>query len=183
METVADGPVDDGHGQPVWYLVHAKPRQEAEALRQLERQEYTAYLPRCRVRRRVAGRIAAVIEPMFPRYLFVRLAAGTDDFSPIRSTRGVQGLVRFGGMPARLPDALIAQLRAREGEAGLIEIAPEFQPGARVQIAEGPFAGLDAVFEARAGKDRAALLLHLAGQVVRMSLPMDALTAPADRLR
>ncbi len=55
-------------------------------------------------------------EPLFPRYLFIRLGQGHADQSwdPIRSTKGVSQLVRFGVSPAKVHDDLIDQLRATE---------------------------------------------------------------------
>ncbi len=88
-----------------WYLVYSKPQQERVALENLERQGFTAYLPLVRARRRRQTRVVHVIEPMFPRYLFVNLSDLTDDWGPIRSTIGVSNLVRFGNEAARAPAA------------------------------------------------------------------------------
>ena len=43
-----------------------------------------------------------VVEPVFPRYLFVRLDFGVTNLAPIRSTLGVSDLVRFGEQRALL---------------------------------------------------------------------------------
>ena len=48
---------------------------------------------------------------MFPRYLFIQLDRENDNWMPIRSTIGVQNLVQFGGIAARVPDNLISDLR------------------------------------------------------------------------
>ena len=97
-----------------WYLVHSKPRRERAALANLERQGYRAYLPLMRSRRRIAGRYQSRVEAMFPRYLFLDLDDTVDDWGPIRSTVGVSQLVRFGPRAARVPDALVQALKARE---------------------------------------------------------------------
>ena len=57
----------------IWFLVHTKPRQEDVALVNLERQGYRCYLPRLRVEKILRRKAVVVIEPMFSRYLFVRL--------------------------------------------------------------------------------------------------------------
>lgn len=82
--------------QKHWYLAHSKPGQEEVAKTNLERQGYTVYLPLCNLFRRRMGRRLAVIGPLFPRYLFIQLESGVDDWRPIRSTKGVAALVRFG---------------------------------------------------------------------------------------
>ena len=141
-----------------------------------------AYLPLVRTRKRRQTRVVQAIEPMFPRYLFLALEAGTDDWGPIRSTVGVSNLVRFGNETARVPDALVDALRAREDEQGLQRVeAPSFKRGDRVRIAEGPMLGYEAIFEARTGRDRVLLLLELAGKLARVEMKEGALELPEHR--
>ena len=155
-----------------WYLLYSKPMQERVAVENLERQGYSTYLPLIRSRKRRQTRIVHVIEPMFPRYLFLHLDDLGQDWGPIRSTLGVSRLVRFGDDAAQVPDSLIELLRSREDEQGLQRIAPsEFDRGDRVRIAEGPFAGYEALFEARNGRERVTLLLELAGNIARVVVP------------
>lgn len=154
-----------------WYLVYSKPQQERVALENLERQEYSTYLPLVRSRKRRQTRVVQVTEPMFPRYLFVHLSDTTDDWGPIRSTLGVSNLVRFGNDAARVPDGLVETLRAREDEEGLQPVdTPEFRRGDRVRIAEGAMAGYEAIFEVRSSRERVILLLELAGKLARLEL-------------
>jgi len=152
-----------------WYLLYSKPLQERIALENLERQGYEAYLPLVAGRRRRRGRPVGVIEPMFPRYLFVYLSDEVDDWGPIRSTKGVAKLVRFGSRAARVPDALVGALREREDERGL-QPAPsyELKEGQRVRIAEGVMAGYEAIFLAKSGRERVLLLLEVAGNCARL---------------
>lgn len=146
-----------------WHLVYTKPRQERAALEHLERQGYAAYLPLLATTRRVGQRNVNRVAAMFPRYLFVRLAAEKDNFAPIRSTVGVVGLVRFGERYAVLPDELVTTLAARSNENGVIEQAePDFAPGDGVLILDGALKGYEAVFSATVGKERIALLLQIA---------------------
>ena len=157
-----------------WYLVYSKPQQERVALENLARQGYVAYLPLVRVRRRRQTRVVNVVEPMFPRYLFVHLSDRTDDWGPIRSTVGVACMVRFGDEAARVPEGLIEAMRAREDEEGLQVLdTPDFRVGDRVRIAEGALAGYEAMFQARSGKQRVILLLEVAGKLARVEVNED----------
>lgn len=154
-----------------WYLVYTKPQQERLALENLERQGYESYLPLVRVRRRRQGRYVKLVEPMFPRYLFMHLSDESDNWGPIRSTIGVSNLVRFGALPARVPDDLIRALRAREDDQGLQKIEPkELRPGDRVRIVEGVMAGYEAIFEAGTGRERVSLLLEIANTTARVQV-------------
>ena len=65
-----------------WYVMYTKPRQEAVALANLLRQNYTVFYPQARVLKRRAGKSSnTVVESLFPRYMFVNLEVGVDDFS------------------------------------------------------------------------------------------------------
>lgn len=154
-----------------WYLIYSKPQQERLALENLARQGYEAYLPLIRNRRRRGGRYVQAIDPMFPRYLFIHLNDETDNWGPIHSTFGVSKLVRFGDLPARVPDDLVASLQAGEDEAGVQNLPPpDFRIGDKVRIVEGPMAGYEGIFHAKTSQERIIILLQIAGQSTRVQL-------------
>ncbi len=105
-----------------WYLIYTKPHKEQVARENLERQGYDTYLPMARIRRRRLGKGANRIEPLFPRYLFIKLDTQTDNWSPIRSTLGVSNLVKFGMHPSIVPEALIELLDEGCDEEGIQDI-------------------------------------------------------------
>jgi len=154
-----------------WYLILTKPRRERAALDNLERQGFRTYLPRVRSRRRTPHGTTRTVAPMFPRYLFVRLDDRRDDWGPIRSTIGVTGLVRFGGVPARVPDALKSALQSRDNVAGIQELPTRvLAPGERVRILDRALAGIEAIYQAAAGDERVILLLEMDERVVRLEV-------------
>jgi len=154
-----------------WYLIYCKPQQERIARDNLERQGYVVYLPLAPVRRRRKGRIVRVVDPIFPRYLFIYLSDRTDDWGPIRSTIGVSSLVRFGQVPAKIPDTLIKGLRVREDSNGVQEM-PErgFKPGDKVRIAEGIMEGFEAIFHCQKSNERVILLLKIAENTAKIEI-------------
>lgn len=162
-----------------WYAVQTKPRAELIAREHLARQGYDCLFPRVRRHLRTAEGMRARIEALFPRYIFLRNDAGLQSLAPVRSTRGCIGLVRFGGEPARVPDNVIASIRARlEGNDGVARLdAPTLVPGQQVRITDGPLAGLSAVFCAADGHERVRLLLNLLGQPRETVLPLTQLAA------
>lgn len=161
---------------PCWFAVFSKPRREVEAAEQLERQGFTTFLPRVRARRRVRGQWRELVEPMFPRYLFLRATPGLDDLRPIRSTRGVIGLVRFGGEPRPAPEALIVELqRLCSATHGALDLPEPLTPGSRVRILEGPFAGYEAELLSQDGRHRARVLLEMLGKFHAVQMPVDIL--------
>ncbi len=159
-----------------WYLVHTKPRQEKCALQCLEQQGYQCYLPTLISERLRQGSLTVRGEPLFPRYLFIRLGQGqtAQSWVPIRSTRGVSRLVSFGVEPAKVDDRLIEILRNQEVAA---QAEPErlFKSGERVMLTDGAFVGLEAVYQMADGDQRVIVLIELMNQSVAMRVAPSSL--------
>ena len=152
-----------------WYLVHTKPRQEDVALVNLQRQGYECYLPQMRIERVRRRKAEVATEPMFPRYLFIRLDTSDQgkSWSPIRSTLGVSQLVHFGARAAKVDDTLVDLLRQRERS---LPTEAMFQTGDSVVIADGPFAGIEAIYQTADAERRAFILLEILAKPVSMHL-------------
>lgn len=150
-----------------WLVVMTKPKMETEAKEQLIRQGFEAYLPLwVELKRR--GNWQEVQSPMFPRYLFVRPSYPEQSLTPIRSTRGVSQLVRFGMEPAWADDGLISQIRQLERSRNeLRQGLTPFKKGDQVQVMDGPFKGVSAkVFSC--GQQRVVLLLQVLGKTQQL---------------
>ncbi len=152
-----------------WYAVHTKARDEKLAAENLHRQRFETFLPLIKVSKHQRGRWTESLEPLFPGYLYILLDLVHQDASPIRSTRGALGLVRFGGGPARVPEGLVEQIMSATATTeGVVRQEHLFKPGDRVEILSGPFAGLPASILAETGKERVQLLLELLGRSNRV---------------
>jgi transcriptional antiterminator RfaH len=160
-----------------WYTIYTKSRQEVSAAENLHRQAFEVYLPNIQQGQRYRGQWREKIEPLFPRYLFIRLNLGEDNIAPIRSTRGVTRLVSFSGQPATVPDPFIDALtQASDPDTGLL--CPEkdlFEAGAAVTIMDGPLHGLEAIFKVHDGEQRSIILLELLGKTQQISIDRDHL--------
>ena len=152
-----------------WYLIHTKPRQEALALTNLSRQGFECYMPMLRLQKIRQRKTALVAEPMFPRYVFIRLdtSGSGQSWSPIRSTLGVNQLVRFGGQPAKVDSLLIDLIRSREQGT---HAQPLFSAGDNVTVADGPFAGLEAIYQNTDAESRSMILLNILSKPVAMRI-------------
>ena len=163
-----------------WYAVLCKPRGEEVAVTNLENQGYAVYLPRLLARHRRLGKWVDRIEPLFPRYLFLRVRDERQSLTPVRSTVGVSGLIRFGGQPTVVSDALIEALRARQDAATGVHLQrTEFNPGAPVKFVDGPFSGLEGIFSKDTGEERVIVLLALLGKMNSLKVDRDWLVAAA----
>lgn len=155
--------------QLAWYLVHTKPRQETKALVNLEQQGYACYLPLICVEKMRRGKAQVLSEPLFQRYLFIQLdcSEGGRSWTPIRSTPGVSTLVEFGRRPAKVDDALLQQLRAHEQSHPITAL---FNSGEMVRISDGPFAGLNAIYQCSDAEQRSLVLLEVLHKQVSLQI-------------
>lgn len=159
-----------------WFVIHTKPHQEQRALENLTRQGYTCYLPTLAVERIQRGELRVAIEPLFPRYLFIRLGTGESgqSWSPIRSTKGVSRLVTFGSAPAKVDDRLIEILRS-QADSTAAEPQRLFNPGERVVVTDGPFAGIEGIYQITDGERRAMVLIELLSKPTRLGTALTSL--------
>jgi transcription antitermination factor NusG len=87
-----------------------------------------------------------------------------------------------GDMPAVLADAVIEELRGREGRDGLIRLPKRkslnggalFAPGDMVRVASGPMSGLSGLVQGLKPHQRIEVLLTLLGALQRVELPVSA---------
>ncbi len=157
-----------------WHAVQCKPREDHRAEAHLGNQGFEVFRPLCAVIRRPGGRRREVVESLFPRYLFLRLDDVAENWAPIRSTRGVAGLVRWGECVPVVPADVIEGLRGRADERGVIPLGEQksgYRPGERLRLTDGPLAGLEGVFCAQRGEDRVVLLMSFMQGTQHVTVP------------
>ena len=145
-----------------WYALHSKPLKEAFLWQQLLLHEIEGYYPCIRVQP-VKPR-ARRVRPYFPGYVFGRVNLERVNLSTLQWLPGSVGIVSFGGMPAPVPEHLIAAIQRRVDEINAAggELFDGLKPGDTVTIQAGPFQGYEAIFDARlAGDERVRVLLKL----------------------
>ena len=138
-----------------WAACRLQPHRTALALHVLDLRGFETYCPRLRKRRMLRGRRVEVLLPLFPGYTFLRVVTG---WWQARWTPGTCGLVMDGAKPAKVPDAVIAEIRSRERK-GAIELPPKLRRGDRVRVLRGPFRDHLAIYAGMSGRDRVAVLL------------------------
>lgn len=144
----------------MWYAVHSKPREELRALENLSRQGFDCFLPTLTLEKFVRGQLKIVTEPMFSRYLFVQSESENQNFSLIRSTKGVSKLLSFGALPCEIPNKVIETLKDLVSSK-TNQVQTLFKFGDPVFIKEGPLKGLNAIFKVANGDFRAYVFIDL----------------------
>lgn len=156
-----------------WYLVQCKPRESFRAEIHLSNQGYHCFHPTYPVKRKVAGKVHSVIAPLFPHYLFILLNS-LDNWSAIRSTRGVSRIVYFNGKPASLDAYMIESLKYHCARLNGQAAAPLFKSGDRVVITEGAFKEVEAIVTEAKATERVVLLINLFQREQYVELPVQA---------
>ncbi|MGM1054022.1 MAG: transcription/translation regulatory transformer protein RfaH [Pseudomonadota bacterium] len=155
-----------------WYVIQCKGGESFRAAEHLSNQGYDVFHPVLEVQKKRRGKLEWVSEPLFPYYLFIRLDQLVSNWRPIRSTRGVLKLVGFGEMPVAVNDDLVATLREHGSQRDDATANLYFRAGDTVQITEGPFKDLQAVFAGHKGEERAIVLLNLLHRQQRLEVPV-----------
>lgn len=161
-----------------WYAFRCKPNKEVFVYEQLLARRIETFLPMLRVQ--VVNPRARKRKPYFPGYLFIHADLAQTGFSALNWLPGGLGLVCFDSVATPVPDSLIAALRKRldEIEAAGGELFDGLKPGDVLEIQSGPFAGYEAIFDARlSGSDRVRVLLKLLrGRLLEVDLPAGQLS-------
>ena len=162
-----------------WYLIYSKPRQEASALENLQRQGFECYLPMISVEKLRNKLLVPVVEPLFPRYFFIRLDADQQgkSWNSIQYTTGVSRLVSLGNVPAKVDDAFVSAIQAQL--QNLPQQPPHFAPSEQLRISHGPYAGLEAIDQTVDGIARVMVLIEILGRQVLHSIEPGSLSKQA----
>jgi transcription antitermination factor NusG len=173
VATVVSGAVqEEGAGLPAeyaglpaeyleerWYAAQTYANHEKRVLEQLSQRTVEAYLPLYASVRRWKDRRVRLDLPLFPGYVFVRLALR--DRLRTLQTPGVVRLVGFGGQPTALPDQEIDALRQGLARAIRIEPHPYLKVGRRVRVTTGPLQGLEGILARKKNSSRFVISLDL----------------------
>jgi transcriptional antiterminator RfaH len=146
-----------------WYLIQTKPQQEAVATQNLSNQGFDIFYPKAMIKNKSVS--------LFPRYLFIKLDDNNQNWTPIRSTKGVANFVRFGLNFAIVPNQIIRLIKIQQQQTieKLINIYSH-QKGDSIEIQTGAFKGQQAIFQNYNSTDRVTVLLKLIGQQQAITL-------------
>ena len=143
--------------QPHWYAAYTCANCEKRVASELQARTVEHFLPLYSSVRRWKDRRVRLDFPLFPGYIFVRLALR--DRQRVVQIPSVVRLVGFNGLPAALPDTEMEIMRS--GLSGRLRAEPHpfLTIGRRVRITGGPFAGLEGVL--KRGKSNLRVVVSL----------------------
>lgn len=127
-----------------WYVAYTCARHEKYLAEQCQQHGITAFLPLYAVQRQWKKRRAKVLLPLFPSYVFVRMAL-TERFR-VLALPGMVSLVSFQGLPAVVPENQIEALK-QAVTLGRAEPCAYLLTGKRVRVTAGPLIGLEGIIQ------------------------------------
>jgi len=145
-----------------WFVVMTKPGKQEDVAIRLKEASFNIFNPK--LNQYSKKRSKYLIQPLFPMYLFVRLNI-EKDFKMIKYTRGILRILGIGGTPYPIDENIISALMNRCEGHELIKAKYDFEDikeGDKVQIANGPLEGVEAVVSGVYGeRQRIEILLDL----------------------
>jgi transcription antitermination factor NusG len=142
-----------------WYAAYTCANHEKQVATLLDVRAVEHFLPLYRSVRRWKDRRVTLDLPLFPGYVFIRLAL--QERLRVLEVPGVVRLVGFNGQAAALPDEEMEILRSGLSQSLRAEPHPFLTVGRRVRITGGPFAGLEGVLKRKKSSVRVVVTLEL----------------------
>jgi transcriptional antiterminator RfaH len=160
----------------LWYVARVKRRQEQQVLVVLGHKQIETYFPLLPAKRRRG--VAEPAEPLFPGYMFARLDAETPEWVETRSAPGVVYFLGADRVPTAVPDILIEEIRERVRRQSSGPPVARYRPGQKVKIIEGPFDGLEAIFDGTlSSTGRSRVLVMIVGRLAPVQIDVDSLAS------
>jgi len=145
--------------EPRWYAVYTCAQHEKRIAAELDAREVEHFLPLYSSVRRWKDRRVTLDLPLFPGYIFVRLALC--DRLRVLQIPSVVRLVGCNGQPTALPDTELEIMQSGLSQGLRTEPHPFLSVGKRVRITGGPFAGLEGILKRKKNNLRVVVSLDL----------------------
>jgi transcription termination/antitermination protein NusG len=126
-----------------WYAAYTSPHHEKWVAGQMNDSQIECFLPVYKSVRRWKDRRKQLELPLFPGYVFVRIAL--QDRLRVLRLPGVVQFVAFQGKPAALPEPEIEALRHGMQASAHFEPHPYLKAGRRVRVRNGAMQGVEGV--------------------------------------
>jgi transcription antitermination factor NusG len=144
---------------PLWYAAYTSANHEKRVAEQLGVRSVEHFVPLYESVRRWKDRKVRLHLPLFPGYVFVRLALS--DRLRVLQVPGVARLVGFNGLPCAMPDSEIEALKAGLASGVCAEPHPYLTVGRRVRVKAGPLAGMEGILTRKRNGARFVISLDL----------------------
>lgn len=149
-----------------WWVAHTKPRCEKKLADFCEREGFVHNLPLYKSVRKYRGKTVTFHKPLFPGYVFLRLAEQQPrQVYQSDYVANMLTVVQQDVFEAQLGDILKAIDTEYE-----VFLAPHITAGSRVKIKSGPLRGMEGLVETRSGQTLVFLRLDFISQAAGVKM-------------
>jgi transcription antitermination factor NusG len=154
----------------LWFAVQVAPQHEHKVSIQLRHKGQEEFLPLLTVRRQWSDRSKTSERPLFPGYVFCRIQRSA--FALVLGTLGVYRIVSFGGHAYPISDDEILCLRQIVQSRRNVSAIPYFTEGQKVQVTDGPLAGIMGAVARIKNRDRLVISVDILMRSVAVDISM-----------
>jgi transcription antitermination factor NusG len=147
--------------EPAWFAVQTRPRHEKKVSAELREKCVSAFLPLVSATRQWSDRRRVVEMPLFPHYVFVRIAQTLNNRVSVLRTNGVTNFVGARGIGIPIPDDQIERVQTVVAQG--VPVAPHvfLNIGKRIRIQGGVLDGLQGILTAVNGDQTLVVSVEL----------------------
>jgi transcription elongation factor/antiterminator RfaH len=147
-----------------WYVLHTRSRHESVVSDGLCKKSMEVFLPKIKVRSARRDRKAMIHIPLFPGYVFIKTDLHPHTHLEVVKTAGVVRLLGTHQGPVPVAEETIASLKIMVAAEMPIITGQRLQPGDRVMVVIGPFAGVIGTFVRYRNQGRVVVNIEALGQ-------------------
>ncbi len=155
-----------------WFAIYTKSRSEVKVCERLMDAGYDSFLPLITEMRQWSDRNKKVKTPLIKSYVFVKVKK--KELAPIYAIPGVVAVLKHLGEPAIVTDVEINNLKIITNSSDATKALQPFnlKNGKPVQVIQGPFKGLIAVYLSNSGKHRVIVKVEALNSLTEITLPL-----------
>ncbi|HEY2545232.1 MAG TPA: UpxY family transcription antiterminator [Candidatus Acidoferrum sp.] len=166
-EILAFGGIE-AYVQPRWYAAYTRANHERRVADQLAERGVDNFLPQYSSVRKWKDRRVRLELPLFPGYVFVRLAL--QNRLRVLQVPGVAHLVSFAGRPVAVPEEEFARIRGCLDKGLRAEPHRYLEAGRRVRVRSGPLEGMEGIVVRQKNSSRLVVSLELIQRAMAVEL-------------
>ena len=151
-----------------WFAIQTRPRYEKKVAVQLHEKGINTFLPLSSAVHKWSDRRRLVHLPLFPGYVFVRIAPAPAERIAVLRTNGVGNFVGVRNMGLPIPDGEIDAVRTVVEERIPFEPHPYLKVGQNVRILGGALDGVNGVLKAVNGDQSLVISVNLIQRSIAM---------------
>lgn len=153
-----------------WFAVHTRSRFEKKVVSELRDKGIETFLPLISAKHKWSDRQRLIHLPLFPGYVFVRIAAMQGARIAVLRSIGVTNFVGVRGVGTPIPDAEIQAIQTVLEQRVPFQLYPYMQIGQLVRIRGGCLDGIEGILTSICGDESLVVSVQLIQRSIAMRI-------------